>query len=337
MIYKITKFGKAALIVGAITVLLLFIMNTEVHFHPFTFHIHEAEKLMLVFLQVCGFLFFDLNGQCAGFKRGLLFATEMLERKNEKREKEGEQKPTDKVEPKFKIGDWIIDVQGVSVNQIIGYEDDSYLIKTSCSQFYLPMKLTEKNYHLWTIQDAKDGDVLVCKSGWTCIFKTLVNDETFSSYCFMDDTKWFCETGSECHTLKEEFAKAYNGKIHPATKEQRDILEKAMADAGYTFDFEKKELRKIEQKPTEWSEEDENINECIQWTLIDKQVKEKEPNKYNREINWLKSLRPQKTWRPSNEQMKALWDSIPNNVKEISEREMLLDSLYQDLKKLMEE
>jgi radical SAM protein with 4Fe4S-binding SPASM domain len=106
----------------------------------------------------------------------------------------------------------------------------------------------EKNYHPWTIADAKDGDVLACENGWTCIFKILVNDETFSSYCFMDNTKWFCETGSECHTLREEFVKAYNGKIHPATKEQRNTLEKAMTNAGYTFDFEKKELKEIEQK-----------------------------------------------------------------------------------------
>ena len=41
---------------------------------------------------------------------------------------------------------------------------------------------------------------------------------------------------------------------HPATKEQRDTLIKAMADAGYAFDFEKKELKKIEQKPV-WSQD----------------------------------------------------------------------------------
>lgn len=108
-----------------------------------------------------------------------------------------------------------------------------------------PIQDVNKSASAFTIQDAKDGDVLCCESGWTCIFKTLVNDETFSSYCFMDNTKWFCETWSECHTLNKEFIKAYNGKIKPATKEQRDTLMKAMADAGYAFDFEKKELKKI--------------------------------------------------------------------------------------------
>ena len=38
--------------------------------------------------------------------------------------------------------------------------------------------------------------------------------------------------------------------VHPSTKEQRDTLMKAIADAGYIFDIEKKELKKIEQKST---------------------------------------------------------------------------------------
>jgi hypothetical protein len=46
-------------------------------------------------------------------------------------------------------------------------------------------------------------------------------------------------------------------KICPATKEQRDTLIKAMTDAGYTFDFEKKELKKIEE---EYSGEDYGID-----------------------------------------------------------------------------
>lgn len=154
-----------------------------------------------------------------------------------------EQKPADKVEPKFKVGDWVVN-KGGKVNQVVAInddcdgftlDDDTYFSGSWCDM-----------YHLWTIQDAKDGDVLCCESGWTCIFKTLVNEETFSSYCFIDRTKWFCETGSECHTLKEEFVKAYNGKIYPATKEQRALLFQKMHEAGYEWDAEKKELKKIE-------------------------------------------------------------------------------------------
>lgn len=65
---------------------------------------------------------------------------------------------------------------------------------------------------------------------------------------------------------KKEVDDAYLAGVRDTKKE----LEKAMADAGYTFDFEKKELKKISQrmisaeakeamygKPTAWSEEDE--------------------------------------------------------------------------------
>ena len=159
-------------------------------------------------------------------------------------EKQGEQKPADKIELKvFKIGDII--TNGILVGKIDEIHEFGY--HAYFGDHYADVPDIE-NWHKWTIQDAKAGDVLACESGWTCIFKTLVNDENFSSYCFMDNTKWFCETGSECHTLKEEFVKAYNGKIYPATKEQRDLLFQKMKEAGYEWDAEKKELKKMKQE-----------------------------------------------------------------------------------------
>lgn len=47
------------------------------------------------------------------------------------------------------------------------------------------------------------------------------------------------------YSLTEEDKK----DIHPATKEQRDILFQKMHKAGYEWDAEKKELKEIEQKP----------------------------------------------------------------------------------------
>ena len=88
MRYRLTMFGKVALIVGSITLLLLFIMNTEVHLHPFSIHIHKAEKLMEVFIQVCAFLFFDYHGRWEGFKEGSMFTLDLIKRESEKRENE---------------------------------------------------------------------------------------------------------------------------------------------------------------------------------------------------------------------------------------------------------
>ena len=88
MRYRLTMFGKVALIVGSITLLLLSIMNTEVHLHPFSIHIHKAEKLMEVFIQVCAFLFFDYHGRWEGFKEGSMFTLDLIKRENEKCENE---------------------------------------------------------------------------------------------------------------------------------------------------------------------------------------------------------------------------------------------------------
>ena len=63
----------------------------------------------------------------------------------------------------------------------------------------------------------------------------------------MDSDKCFFNSGSECHTLDKEFINAYNGLIHPATKEQRDALMKAMNDADYEWNAETKTLEKLEK------------------------------------------------------------------------------------------
>jgi hypothetical protein len=112
-----------------------------------------------------------------------------------------------------------------------------------------------------------------------------------------------------------------------------------MHEAGYEWDAEKLELKKIEQKPA-WSEEDEKIlNSVIEEIMPfgecpDYPTDEDREYYYSRAkmIDWLKSLRPQNTWKPSEEQMKALWEAYKGG-----EEQAALASLYSDLKKLREE
>lgn len=149
-------------------------------------------------------------------------------------EKKGEKKPADKVKPKFKIGDYL--VNDYCKGKVIAFTDDAYLLDTEQG---IPFSY-EHNAHLWTIQDAKDGDVLACENGWTCIFRCL-NDNLFSSHCFMDSEGWFCEYGGQGHTLDKRIC----GEIHPATKKQRNLFFQKMNEAGYEWDAENKELKKI--------------------------------------------------------------------------------------------
>ena len=145
------------------------------------------------------------------------------------------------VEPKFKVGDWVVDNCGYAW-RIEGIINQFYILEGIDGGESRPtIELANKTFHLWTIEDAKDGDVLFedkissLPSPFIVIFKTKDSVNTFSSHCFIGFDGNFYEGEGE----------HYSENLHPATKEQRDTLEKAMADAGYTFDFEKKELKKI--------------------------------------------------------------------------------------------
>lgn len=165
--------------------------------------------------------------------------------------KQDEQKPADKVEPKFKVGDWI--TNGIDVDKIIGIdlEDEEYLFENDTKS---DISLVESISHIWTIQDAKNGDVLVNQNGeMPFIFKEC---KDYHIYCYCGYTnrkdvffdRFVNGKGEELHWLNLYYEQAY-----PATKEQREKLEKAITAAGYEWDAEKKELKKIEQKPA-WNE-----------------------------------------------------------------------------------
>lgn len=99
-------------------------------------------------------------------------------------------------------------------------------------------------------------------------------------------------------------------------------------------------LKNQGEKPTAWSEEDEDIMYNIISNLTElKDRYGEEYGKVGKCIDWLKSLRPQNTWRPSDEQMKAfenfvrgIWESCYDSPYENNAK--LLYSLLEQLKKL---
>lgn len=166
-------------------------------------------------------------------------------------EKQGEQKPVDKVEPKFKVGDWIVDNNVKTPFLITGISNGKYdVVSIYGNDMAFSFREVERFYHLWTIQDAKDGDVLAFYSEYrgnkmvqVGIIEKYVGKHGGCSNTF----KIYVGVNWENNLQIGEYMGCSD--IRPATKEQSEQLEKAMADAGYTFDFEKKELKKIEQKP----------------------------------------------------------------------------------------
>ena len=90
-----------------------------------------------------------------------------------------EQKPTDKVEPKFKVGDWITD--GTSTFQIVEIEDEWYIADDGDKVCF---GVVDQYYRLWTIQDAKNGDVLATGNNSICLFDGIVEEGIYPfAYC----------------------------------------------------------------------------------------------------------------------------------------------------------
>ena len=236
----------------------------------------------------------------------------------------GEQKPIYKVEPNFKVGDWVVYCND-DVDLITGIEENGYCVNNSG---YIPF-ICESDIRLWTIQDVKDGDVLFTSSTAsheTFIFKNI--DEKGNAKCYFayDSEDGFIE--GKYHFIGRVT------KCKPATKEQHDILFQKMKEAGYEWDAEKKELIKIEQKPASWSKEDEEIyRKCI-CAMRASACGFPEEEKFVEQVdNWFKSLKYRYSWKPSEEQMNTLEYYMHTLI--CNEHKEVLFGLYADLKKLM--
>ena len=155
-----------------------------------------------------------------------------------------EQKSDDNIEPKFKIGDWVVSKITGSVYQIkncienlsnhkYGYDltNGGYIGSNQVN-----------HYHLWTIKDAKNGDVL-SNGKMIVIFKHFEEPsyrQHIVAYIGLD-------LGGDIQITDDTWRLGID-KAKPATKEQRDLLFQKMKEAGLEWDSEKKELKTIKQK-----------------------------------------------------------------------------------------
>jgi len=152
------------------------------------------------------------------------------------------------IESKFNVGDWI--ANDYCAGKVIALTDDAYLLDSGQG---IPFSC-EHNAHLWTIEDAKVGDILVNDAGYIFINAGFESDDkvTLTCYCYVSVQGIFYE---EKHKIGSWL---YVSDVHPATKEQRDLLFTKMKEAKYKWNADKKELRKIQHydisnfKPKQW-------------------------------------------------------------------------------------
>ena len=137
----------------------------------------------------------------------------------------------DNTKPKFKEGDWIIfDGLILHIDEIV----HSYYRTTSIGG--IPNSYDwdiDSIARPWTIQEAKDGDVLIASdesifiySGSTYRYAKFYVALTKYGRLNIDGGNW-------------EYK---NSVLHPATKEQHDLLFSKIKEAGYEWDADKKEI-----------------------------------------------------------------------------------------------
>ena len=107
-------------------------------------------------------------------------------------------------------------------------------------RFSISVDYADNCWHRWTIEDAKDGDVLYSlDSCQPFIYKGRKSHEQATAYCGINKyDKFFVEKTEDYIIVLDKYV--------PATKEQRDFLFRKMKEAGYEWDAEKKELKKID-------------------------------------------------------------------------------------------
>lgn len=170
----------------------------------------------------------------------------------------------------FSVGQWIV-ACGKKVFRITKIDGFNVTLVDTNGDEYVFDVSSLKDARLWTIEDAEDGDVL-SNGKMIVIFKhfeepsykhivAYIGLDTIGAIQVTDDTWNFG-----------------NYKTTPATKEQRDLLFQKMKDAGYVFNFEKKELKEIE-------DESEDCKQQIMSEIADLA------------IDYIKRLRT--TWIPS--------------------------------------
>ncbi len=146
-------------------------------------------------------------------------------------------KPTNKIEPKFHEGEWVF------IEEVKGYKNGPFQIKTvdsfgySFDEYHTIPFMYEELLSKWTIQDAKEGDVLVNRYNNPFIFKGLLDrfhPDCPVAYGGIHNDKMFSISSGEGWWTDAE--------VYPATQKRRDLLFQKMHEAGYMWDSESKQF-----------------------------------------------------------------------------------------------
>lgn len=170
-------------------------------------------------------------------------------------------KNADKVEPKFHEGEWLCEnkpnnyARFIQILETVNAQGKGrYRISRDIhnDEDIVDFGFVEEYYHKFAIQDAKDGDVLV--TGEMVFIFNKIHGEWVNCHCSLHSDNSLYTEDYDLLTTK------YAQEIFPATKKQRDLLFSKIKQAGYEWDANKKELKKIEHKMLD-------IDKVIAWLV----------------------------------------------------------------------
>ena len=172
-----------------------------------------------------------------------------------------EKKPIDNIEPKFEIekGKWYVCNTSRYTDFVVGkayYCPKNGMLKPN--ENAIARYVARDCFHPWSIDDAKDSDVLVTydiRDNMKWIFLYRPNKHKLH----INDPRFYCHYDLKSDSFKKDndyVSVALGTKFRPATKEQCDLLFAKMKEAGWEWDETKKELKKIELKSFDY----ENAN-----------------------------------------------------------------------------
>ena len=257
-------------------------------------------------------------------------------------EKKRENKPDDKIEPIFKVGDTIHykeedTIFPMVIDRISGgyYECDGgkCCININFQDYYELVKQTstlseEDEEHVNSLLKRLEG---LCRKEFTT-----------TRFAINEDEDWLKSLKYRVQP-KQELSKEDEIAIDDALwccKQAASIAkdENDMGNAWYAEHWLKTLKYKTHSLPQqEWGEEVEAAIRLLKG-ITEEQEKDYCPynaNNLRKAAQYLETCRPQTTWKPSNEQLEALEHSLGDyNITIFEDRHKILKSLYQDLKKL---
>ena len=171
----------------------------------------------------------------------------------------------------FNVGDWCIDDIDGTIFTITKAENNLYTYRTLEEKEYsCSYRSLETDAHLWSLEDAKAGDVISTIYGKAFIYNGKANGTCPGSFCGINTLGDF-KIGCDHHWTGK--------KVRPATKEESYYLFLKMREAGYVWRADK--LKLVEVKPTTIEEKDriddaftgmmlkESNQNSVEWTKSD--------------------------------------------------------------------